>query len=134
MKKAEVLDDVMVLNRNEDILLTVRWWEKKRLVYNIILIVFQISIMFPFWRFFTEISSYHQSLSNPGWFLLFFNFSLNVFYCLGVGVEIFFLHYIGKEINKTIRLLLLSFIFIIPLYYISMEFPRMFHPFFYTIF
>jgi len=98
MKNKDVLDDVMVLNRNEDIMLTIRWWEKKRLAFNVIAFCLVFYIMY------TRASS----LNGNAAFLLFFliHIWLNIVFTIGWVNEVLIRYFFNKKTSRVFSFLL----------------------------
>lgn len=77
---------------------SVKWWEKKRILYNVILIGFALVFAFAKNEFPNTNWSIESTLSICVWI-----FGANIFYCGGWGSEVLLKYYVDGKINKNMR-------------------------------
>lgn len=88
MKKENILD-IENIRREEPIIMEiVNWWEKKRLIYNIIIIVLELIMLSMYWEIVEAYSTAHAILGS-----IVYTIGANVFFSIGWGIEILSLYY-----------------------------------------
>lgn len=97
MKKHKVLDDIMILNKSN-----IHWWEKKRLRYNLILLLTEFLVIVVYWRFFQIFFTAEEIL----YYTFLFNLCANFFFTFGWITELLVIYYFNKDFKKNYRLAL----------------------------
>jgi len=87
----------------EDILEIIQWWERKRLIYNIVLITISIAGLF----LKSEVPNSVLTI-NSFIVLLIWVIGANAFYCAGWGIEIFIFYYFKIIPLKRYRIILFA--------------------------
>ena len=99
----DILDLTEEKSTDSSILATVRWWERMRILYNIIIVgIIITSFFFVHYGFDFSSIRFQERLFVMGIYLVI----ANLFYCLGWGLDILFRHYFkiggfNKAINIT---------------------------------
>ena len=98
--KEDLLDEIeLSKNKLDELFSSVRWWEKKRILFNIIVIGTQLFVMLVMLNE-TTLFGIPSAIINSLFYLL----AANLFYCLGWGLEILSSHYLpGRELSKDRR-------------------------------
>jgi len=78
--------------------LAVKWWEKKRMVYNIIFIGTQIMMMLVYWKGTLQYGLEYAVIDSFIVVLI-----ANMCYCLGWGLEILADYYFNYELGERYR-------------------------------
>lgn len=98
MKNREILDDELL--KKKDIIKSeiIQWWEKKRLLYNLLLFGVEILVMFSYWK-----ETIDYGIGNAILTTLINNFIANIFYTAGWILEVFEIHYLKVKTPVTVR-------------------------------
>jgi hypothetical protein len=97
MKEQELLDDGFD-DENANLLDAVQWWEKKRILYNILLFSLELLLVGIYWdgmMLFGIGSAIIGIISH--------NIVANMFYTIGWGIEILFLYYFKIKSFGNVR-------------------------------
>lgn len=103
MDEQHILDAEFEKQKNIQFRQILEWWERYRLIYNVLLVVVEVLIIVIYWK----------GMHNYGFdfalaHMILFNFSANAFYCFGWGFEMFLgYYYEWFAKNDGIRTLLL---------------------------
>ena len=92
MSDTNILDADFIALKDKSFFEGVAWWEKRRLIYNIILISLEVLIMLYFWEG-TEIFGIGPAIFQSFLYTL----VANAFFCAGWGLEIFIKYYFGGK-------------------------------------
>lgn len=95
MNQLNILDANFQKNENIQYQEILEWWEKYRLLYNVLLLISEVLVMITYWKG-AKIYGFEFTLAQ---FIL-FNFAANAFFCFGWGLE-FFLGYYYKWFAKN---------------------------------
>ncbi len=103
MSNLELLDDDLIKEKNDDLLKSLRWWEKKRVLYNLILLGIIIFIIFSRYDAFLYFGVYNGIIGS-----ILFLLVANFFFCMGWILEILIYYYFkkGYQFIKTLRMFL----------------------------
>lgn len=102
MEKEEILDIGLSLN-NENVTHLIKWWESKRLSYNLILIVVEIMVLVANWR-----GTLNMGIPLAIFYCILYNSVANAFYTIGWGIELWIKYYFPSfNLGKNTRLFLL---------------------------
>lgn len=110
MKDEIILDDFESHSQEDDKLInSVRWWEGKRILYNIVLACTELFIMVNYYR-----ETINYGIENAIIETIAVNLIANIFFCLGWGLEIMLYYYLkAYTLSNTSRwvLFLLGILF-----------------------
>lgn len=102
MREIETLDSDLTTSNDGEILPAVRWWERRRFLYNALLILVEAFISL---SHFENLKSF--GIGSGIFQTIIANLIANVFYSLGWGVEVFAIYYFERiRFNETSRRIL----------------------------
>lgn len=100
-----LLDEEFAINSERDVMLLVKWWNKKRLLYNVILIVTELAVMLFYWSGLVAFG-----IENALFYSFLYTLVANVLYLMGPGLDITLFYYIEgyryKDRNRQLILIL----------------------------
>ena len=92
MDNEEILDSVF-FTKKKSLFVSVKWWEKKRWVYNVILVGVEIIMMLIYW----ESTKWFGIGESIIWSFA-FTLVANIFFSIGWGIDILVKYYFKKDI------------------------------------
>jgi len=98
MKNQELLDIELTDKKEYVEIEIIRWWERKRILYNALLFGIEILVMLYYWQ---ETVEFGISLSIFETLLV--NFIANVFYTAGWTLELLFSYYLKRIMPSAFR-------------------------------
>ncbi len=102
MQENEILDSNFNEEKSIKLLEAVSWWERKRLIYNALLLSVELLVMFSYLDA-LKIFGIENAIGQT----IFVNIIANVFYSSGWGIEILGVYYFKKfTLTNTIRMIL----------------------------
>jgi hypothetical protein len=105
MDEEELLDSPKKIGFQQNVFEIINWWEKKRILYNIILIFIELIMCFVIWN-----GSLRWGLGSVVLFSIIFLICANAFYTIGWGLEVLAIYYF-KNMNIASNTRLFAFVF-----------------------
>jgi hypothetical protein len=105
MLKENILDSEYLDNESNEIYASINWWERKRLVFNLILIGVEILIISFFWR-----GAIQFGIGNTIFWSIAYTIAANIFFSIGWGISVLIDYYNLKFLKNIEKLRMFFFI------------------------
>ena len=105
MLKENILDSEYLDNESNEIYASINWWERKRLIFNLILIGVEILIISFFWR-----GAIEFGIGNTIFWSIAYTIAANIFFSIGWGISVLIDYYNLKFLKNIEKLRMLFFI------------------------
>ena len=105
MLKENILDSEYLENETNEIYASINWWERKRLIFNLILIGVEILIISFFWR-----GAIEFGIGNTIFWSIAYTIVANIFFSIGWGISVLIDYYNLKFLKNIEKLRMLFFI------------------------
>jgi hypothetical protein len=88
MLKENILDSEFLKNESNQIYTSIKWWEKKRLVFNLIIVGIEILVIWMFWR-----GAIQFGIGNTIFWSIAYTITANIFFSIGWGTSVLIDYY-----------------------------------------
>ena len=92
MDEENILDSSFITSLKERLYSSVKWWEGRRFLYNLIIIFCEIIMMFLFWK-----STQKFGIGKSIFWSVLYTIAANVFFSMGWGIEILVEYYFKES-------------------------------------
>lgn len=105
MLKENILDSEYLESETNEIYASINWWERKRLVFNLILVGVEILIISFFWKGVIQFG-----IGNTLFGSIAYTIAANIFFSIGWGISVMIDYYNLKFLKNIEKLRMLFFI------------------------